>query len=298
MAFEVTRQNEHWPSYSGEDHKYYIKNKILTDCIGLGSGAINRPERVSGFNYGKGHGYSLLTYFVSQALEFRRMPFFEDRFYSKYIEKNRRPASTSIFQVSTDDIHEIVEEVNVIYQHTQKKLEEASLSTVNLRREIAANGTGYAETLIKLKECAQFLGKETIQFEMDTLNSFGDEGGYKHLADVTIEHEFLARDVLYCSNLIESESGSNLMESGEWIIINRSPTGLVELPISSIKYDSKNWSDKNKITAKSAENFYLNHIPIEYRNVTYLEKSYGTQGKFMSLRKKISKWLVSNNEMA
>jgi len=82
---------------------------------------------------------------------------------------------------------------------------------------------------MKLKDCAQIAGRNTIQFEMDTLNSFGDEGAYKHLSDVTIEHEFPAKDVLYCSNLVESKNRSNLMENGEWIIINRSPTGLVEL---------------------------------------------------------------------
>ena len=298
MAFEVTLQNKYWPRNSSLGHKYYIKNEILSNCIGIGSGSMNRPGKVSGFNYGKGLGYAYLTYFVSQALGFRRLPFHEDRFYGKYIQEAHRHLSEKFLELGTDEIHEIVEEVKQIYQHTQKKLKEASLTTVTLRREIAANGTGYAETIIKLKDCSELLGRETIQFDMDTLNSFGDEGEYKHLADVTIEHEFPAEDILYCSNLVESIDGIDLMESGEWIVINRSPTGLVEFPVSSIKYDSNNWDRGNKITHESAESFLSRYKPLEYRNVTYLEESYGAQGYIMSIRKKISKWLLSNNELA
>ncbi|HGZ7313827.1 TPA: hypothetical protein ACOL2D_003193 [Vibrio parahaemolyticus] len=297
MVFEVTRQTKYWPRNSSLDHKYYIKNEMLADCIGIGSGSRNRPNRVSGFNYGKGLGYAYLTYFVSQALGFRRLPFHEDRFYGKYIHKKHWHNSENALVLDADDIHEIVEEVKLIYQHTQKKLKEASLTTVKLRREIAANETGYAETIIKLKDCAELLGRETIQFDMDTLNSFGDEGAYKHLADVTIEHEFPAEDILYCSNLVESKDGRDLMESGEWVVINRSPTGLVELPVGSIKYDSNNWGNKHEITHESAESFFSRYKPLEYRNVTYFEESYGTQGYIMSIRKKISKWLLSNNEL-
>ncbi len=298
MQFQVTRQNKYWPRNSSLDHKYYIENEVLVDCIGIGSGSMNRPDRVSGFSYGKGLGYAYLTYFVSQALGFRRLPFHEDRFYGKYIQEKDWHISKNALNLGADDIHEIVEEVKQIYQHTQNKLKEASLTTVKLRREISTNDTGYAETIIKLKNCAEFLRRETIQFDMDTLNSFGDQGAYKHLADVTIEHEFPAEDVLCCSNLVESKDGSDLMESGEWIVINRSPTGLVELPVGSIKYDSNNWDSKHEITHESAESFFSSYKPLKYRNVTYLEESYGTQGYIMSIRKKIAKWLLLNNNLA
>lgn len=300
MAFEVTRQNDHWPRFSSVDHKYYINNEILVDCIGVGSGSMYRSDRVSGFSYGKGLGYALLTYFVSQALGFRRLPFFEDRIYCEYIYNDRLNILKNSYQLNENDICEIVEELNDIYQHTQKKLKEAGLSTVKLRREIASNGTGYAETIMKLKDCAQLAGRNTLLFEMDTLNSFGDEGAYKHLSDVTIEHEFPAKNILCCSNLVESKSSRDLdlMETGEWIVINRSPTGLVELPVEAIRYDLKNWNNKNAIDLESAETFLSNNLPMKHRNVTYFEENYGTQGRAMRMRKKIARWLLSNNKLA
>lgn len=298
MPDQITKQNEYWPRNSDGTHLYHVNNDILADCIGIGSGSICRPDRVSGFNYGKGLGYALLTYFVSQALNFRRLPFYEDRIYCKYIQKRRHQSDREINNISQDDIDAIVEEIRAIYEHTQEHLKEASLATVKVRREVASNETGYAETIMKLKECAEVLGQKTIQFDMDTLNSFGDEGAYKHLADVTIEHEFPASDVLYCSNLIETEGSRDLMETGEWVIINRSPTGLVEFPVASIKCDTANWASRNVMSTDSAKKFYKNHTPLEYRNITYLESFYGTYGKRMSIRKKLGRWLASNNELA
>jgi len=120
MAFEVTRQNDYWPRFSSVDHKYYINNDMLADCIGIGSGSLHRSDRVSGFNYGKGLGYALLTYFVSQALGFRRLPFFEDRIYSRYINNDGQKILENSLQLNENDIYEIVEEVKNIYLHTQK----------------------------------------------------------------------------------------------------------------------------------------------------------------------------------
>lgn len=298
MAFEVTRQDKHWPRIPGVDHKYYIQNKILADCIGVGSGTMIRPGRVSGFNYSKGIGYALLTYFASQALGFRRLPFYEDRIYEKSIRQDSRQILENSLKISRNDVDEIVEEVKQIYQHTQKKLKEACLPTVKLRREIAANGSGYAETLMQLKDSAEVSGRQTIQFDMDTLNSFGDEGAYKHLADVTIEHEFQASDVFYCSNLIASEGDSQLVETGEWVIINRSPTGLVELPTNSVKYDSNNWKGGRPICAERAEYYRSKYEPIEYRNVTYIEDSFAKHGRSMKIRKIIARLLLLNSDLS
>lgn len=298
MIFQETRQSEYWPRHSNLEHRYCIKNTILADCIGIGSGTINRPDRVSGFNCGKGLGYAYLTYFVSQALGFRRLPFHEDRYYGRFIEAFHRQNAKNYLHLDADDIHEIVEEVKLVYQHTQKKLKEASLTKVKLKRRIAANETGYAQTIMKLKDCAELLGLETIEFEMDTLNSFSDDGTYGHLADVTIEHEFPAEDILYCSNLVKSSDTSLLVESGEWVVLNRSPTGVVEFPVKSIRYDKNNWDYKTVLTKESAERFFAEYVPIEYRNVSNFEKPYGNQGYIMSTRKKIAKWLLSNNELA
>ncbi|MEX6035786.1 hypothetical protein [Providencia hangzhouensis] len=72
---------------------------------------------------------------------------------------------------------------------------------------------------------------------MDTLNSFGDQNCY--WADIALELEVPAKDIFYCSQLIADRPfHSKTVESGEWIVINRSPTGVVHIPVSSIRIRS------------------------------------------------------------
>ena len=297
MVFNVDKQIELWPPtpFKEKSHKFYIKNKILCDCIGIGSGSTTREGRVTGFNYGKQLGYALLAYFASIVLGFRRLPFCEDRIYSQYLSSNYFRLDDVLPQLNEEVINEIVGELRSLYDHTQQKLSEKKLTTVRLRREIKnMNDTDkYAETIMKLKDCASLLGYETISFEMDTLNSYGDEGAYKHLADITIEHEIEVKDILYCSELVGSHDEDMLIESGEWVVVNRSPTGIVQIPVKSIKVDDKKWKDSGRTLTESKAQEILNRtMPIELRNLKYNEEMYGCYGKEQSVRYKLAKWLV------
>src|SRR5699024_7874514 len=173
----------------------------------------------------KSFGYALLTYFASVALGFRRLPFAEDRIYTNYFG-NTEKYKDVLSKLSLSRIELIAEEVRRLYEHTQASLKRVGLDEVNLRREIKSshtfNGQGsdqnYAETLIMLRDSCDVLGLSEFEIEMDTLNSFGDEGEY--VSEVKLELTIPAKDILYCSDLIGDRVGeSKTMEPGEWVVI-------------------------------------------------------------------------------
>lgn len=267
--FVVTRQNDLFPLESNGNnlHGYKIQDQILSDCIGRGNG--HDPERVSGFNYGKNtFGYILLSYFTARALGFKRLPFCEDRIYASALKSDAD--SKTLEKLDGKRVESICNELTSIYQHTQTKLKRAGSLTVNLRREIrnVNSNDGYVETLIRLKKSADLLNLKEIQIEMDTLNSFGDEGHYRDCNGVSLELQIPIEDVLYCSNLIENTEGeyqSKNVETGEWIIVNRSPNGVVSLPTSSILYKDSYWKDTKPFPVEQDRSFINNPIILRSR---------------------------------
>ncbi|MDZ4105698.1 MAG: hypothetical protein U1D41_05965 [Nitrosomonas sp.] len=281
--FSVTNQKKLFPR-NGSDHEFQIKDNILFDCIGLGKGNSYNPNRVTGFNSGKQFGYALLTYFASRALNFRRLPFCEDRIYSQYRSYNEN--EKNILR-SLDDgrVNAICAELLALYEHTQNHLARASVKVVHIRRELKADERGYAETIARLVESAKLLKLPEIQVEMDTLNSFGDEGAY--CGEVKLELEIPIEDVLYCSCLVANRPGQqDTMESGEWVVINRAPTGVVSLPTSSIHIRPGLWSEEKPFTLNDAKLFMERYAPIVLRPPYHAPPVYGTHGLRSTLKRK------------
>jgi hypothetical protein len=283
---EVTRQREVFRDIHS-DQKFHITDPLLFDCVGLGCGNVRRPNRVQGFNSDKAFGYALLTYFASIAIGFRRVPFCEDRIYTNYFGHKKDEYTDILSQLSQSRIGRIVEEVQALYAHTQASLERVDLKNVDLRREIKhlkpnafdssnrGSISGYAETLVMLRKSCDVLGLPNFQIEMDTLNSFGDEGAY--VSEVAIELSVPAKDILYCSELIGNRSGGQrTVETGEWVVINRSPTGVVTLPTTSVIIRPEMWNYDWSITRDEAQNFIERHTPIVFRPFYKSEHSYGT----------------------
>lgn len=283
-TFKVTKQNEIF-GRDGGDHAFHIKDDLLFNCIGMGRGNGHDPKKVSGFNCGKQFGYALLTYFVSRALNFRRVPFCEDRIYASYFSR-RDDDMKLLSSLNENRIAIICAELSSLYQHTQIKLAQAGLSSVAIRREIKSDQHGYAETFVRLKKSADLLGLTEVQIEMDTLNSFGDEGAYCN--DVTLQITVPIKDVLYCSRLVANRHGQpDTMESGEWVIVNQSSTGVSSLPASSISYRPDMWRESRPFTTSDAEKFMANYIPIVLRPPYRTPQSHGTHGLRPTMKQKL-----------
>lgn len=304
MSFEVTRQDKYWPTRSEnetelleKEDRYYVKNSILANCMGQEDLPSCEEERIWGFRREKSDGYALLTYFVSQALNFRRLPFYEDRLYARYKDENDRKASKKVFNITQADVDEISKEFKEIYNHTQEKLKSAGLTKIKLRREIYDDGTGYTKKLLEVIKCTESINKETVSFEMDMINSYGDQGAYTHNSVVTIKHEVPASDILYCSNLVGIEGTNDFVETGEWVVLNRSLNGIVEIPLDSINYDKKYFTNKGWVPPSNPEKFISDNVWLKYRNICYFEMGDEKRGTAVSLKRYISRWLMKNNNM-
>lgn len=282
--FEVTKHTKLFPA-NGTDYEFHVKDGLLFDCIGLGRGNTNDPQRVTGFNSGKQFGYALLTYFASMALEFRRLPFCEDRIYAQY--RSLGAYEKGILEsLDGSRVKAICNELLALYKHSQNHLAKASVQHVHVRRELRSADRGYIETIVRLKKSAELLGICNISFEMDTLNSFGDEGAY--CGEVTLELEIPVKDVLYCSRLVGNRPNQQAtMESGEWVIVNDSPTGIVSLPTSAIHVRPGLWGEERQFKKSDAQLFINSYSPIALRPPYHIPQIHGTHGLRPTLKRKI-----------
>lgn len=283
-TFTFTKQNLVFPNDNPE-HKFHIQDDLLYDCIGLGRGCSNDPNRVTGFNVGKQFGYALLTYFTTRALNIQRFPFCEDRIYTNFYGQNKSHMNI-ISQLNEKRIESICCEVRNLYQHTQLQLRKKSLHTVSIGRKIRESGDNYVKGIIAFKRAAELLNSDSVWVEMDTLNSFGDEGAY--WGEVFLKMDIPASDIFYCSRLIaDRPEKSYAVESGEWVVLNRSPTGVTELPLSAIQVDDDMWRKDQQLTTDSAKKIIEQYNPFVFRNLHRSEPNYGSHGLTHSLKGKI-----------
>ncbi|MEI1679981.1 hypothetical protein V8P49_01995 [Acinetobacter baumannii] len=231
--FHVTFQSK----YFKKEDQYKVKNQFLKRCLGYGDNDLR------GFSWGKGVGYAFLTFFTEQALSFRRLPNHIDRIWSE--PSFPRTNLKEFNDLTSDEINEIIEEVRTIYSHTQLKLQEKELDEVRVIRRIRFKEDypsgfysgplrNHAQLLFDLKLAAEYVGQDSIQIEMDILNSFG-EGAY--FGPISIYAKIKSEDVFYCHDLLDL--GEDNLESGEWVIINRDPKGIVTIPVTWIQAEQK-----------------------------------------------------------
>lgn len=225
------------------DSALRLKSEILAACIGYGSHD-EKYKFITGFSDAKRNGYAILLKIISLAFDGDEIPINDDRIYIRYGEE----VEAFIASLSRTQLNEIVGELVNIYRHLQGILNAEGVTHIKLRREISPRNLprhkinevkvssrlyeclNYSDLLMLYKSAADLLGKEKIPVHMDVLNSFTDtnnKGGY---GSISIELSIPAEDVLYSYLMFPSGQ----MEGDEWIIMNRSLTGIVEIPASSI----------------------------------------------------------------
>jgi hypothetical protein len=240
MGFEVSRQSELFQ----DCEKYKVKSEFLKRCLAFHNGF---DGHLAGFAWDKMDGYVFLTFFTEEALGFRRYPYFADRVCG---EHNIKESAFKIFNALSDkEISEIIEEVRCIYDHTQAALKKVDIKTVNVTRAIGRNeqslsygknkydyeqirreDASQAQKLYTLKKAAEFMQIDEVKCEMDSLNSFGEN---EYHGVIQLNATINASDIFYCYELLEIE-GYNL-EKKEWVVINKDPKGLVNIPIRTIE---------------------------------------------------------------
>lgn len=225
--------------------KYCILDRLLAGCLGW---RYDYRDNISiqGLSEGKAHGYVILVHFLSKTFDINRLSSHEDRILHEYmnpLEKTKGKLINEIINgLGEANIEAICHELRAMYENTQNILKNAQLKYVYLQRNIRSK---YRDKVLILKAAAEILGKEEIPVDMDVLNSFTDYFGLSAYGDVSFRFNIPAEDIL-CSHLfISSKYDSMAMEGEEWIVMNRSATGIVNVDISDI-YINKSESEENK----------------------------------------------------
>jgi hypothetical protein len=254
-------------------HQFVVHDRLLRALMLTGQEQEFGGQRLVPWPIGKSHAGAFLTWFVRRALRFERLPFCEDDLLAKI--GDRDIVRAVLRELTPDRVDAITREVAALYTHTQAQLKAKTLTHVQLRRGIsdfdrhhiftnARISRGQAGQVAMLQRAARALGHRTIQLEMDTLNSWSDDGGYLH-HPVQIHRRIPIEDVLCCTELLAERSES---ESGEWIIINRSLTGIVDIDVDDV--DVRNGAVDEDQSADLAnrlglEDFWLSHNPLVLR---------------------------------
>lgn len=282
----TTRQSEVFPLLMKDDEswdtsqdrirrqRFVIEDDLLYACITYGDGL--PVKTTQGFTISKGLGYALLVFFARQALGLYRYPYCEDRILSNDSSArfNRQTATEIeqvITQLTTERVTAICNELRRLYDHTQNHLSNAHLTSVTLTRRVYDQSSPYreqqryAQLLFGLKRAADLTLAENVQFEMDTLNSFGDDGGYGHFP-VTLRIDVPAQDVFYCSNLVASRDfNRRAVEGGEWVVLNRSANGVVSMPAAWIEIEPAYCKDTWAMDTDAAQRFLEKFNPLVLR---------------------------------
>lgn len=291
-----------------EGQLFSIKDDFLYACITYGDGLENKP--FSGFTWVKGLGYAFLAFFAQRAFGIHRFPFFPDRNVSGYLtDKQMQTVFDTVQMLSTERVNAICNELLDIHQHAQNLLKEKGIEEVHLTRKILDGGgcptsrENYAQTIMTLKKAAQAVGVDKVQFEMDVLNSWGDDSGYSSYP-ILLRQSLPAQDVLYFSNLIASRAAPAgdhriAVEDAEWVLLNHSPTGVVDFHVDDIVFDESAYEDSRNWTRERYAKFLENYSPFPFRyahrvDERHISPSFGwrltQKGRLGYLLKALSPW--------
>lgn len=242
----------------------------------------------------KSSGYALLAYLTEIALGIKRLPWAKDRILDAYFGDYRKDLEWLSKELSAQRINDLLDDVKRLYLHTQNQLRMKGLTHVKLVRHIcdrnnnlSSSFEGYTSTIAGLKTCSEAIGNDSVEFEMDLINSFTCSlGSYPQLQYVTIYQEIPIEDVLYCSAFL------NKNEGGEWHIINRNPSGVVKVKLDDITF-SDNVSVKRYSKEKS-QKILDRSTPYAIRGIHYQDYPLLNLGYREGLIKKIARWVFNH----
>lgn len=254
-------------------HRFIITDPLLKMLLLPVESAPDGWPMIEPWSNGKHKSGALLTWFVQQALGLKRLPFCEDRLLTEIENRFQPKELVQIVNALTPaQVEATTKDVLALYQHTQTQLKKKALTEVSLRRTIAdkvdtsywCNRETTAGVFSRLRLAAYALDQSTIQLNMDTLNSWGDDGCYSQ-NPVELYALIPAHDILYAAELVEQPQKQ---EAGEWVAINRSCNGVVEFAVTNVEVPSLTL-DQPTVQANfpnnSAQEFWGKYQPLVFR---------------------------------
>ncbi|WP_051940389.1 hypothetical protein [Stenoxybacter acetivorans] len=270
---------------------YVVSNPLLQACIGDVSSFhtySNGSNSTLGFKSSKRtEGYLILCCLLQDALKVYRYYYMPDRAFSKlHLYSKGLDIKTKILELHRDLDPSVwddaIIELRQLYEHVQSQLLNYAYpyQHITLKRKIIYQNisTGYARNLVEWYFAYQAVGAQSIPLNMDTLNSYLSLSTPDNIypALITLKQDIAITDILYCHDLIAGCSDSHaypfsITEVGEWVVINRSRTGLVHMPLANIlladteQLERELGIDIAKIQA-SAEKIIAKHKPVIFQS--------------------------------
>lgn len=214
--------------------KYKIEDDLLRQLLTY-EGTSSALGQIRGYPYSKANPqYGFLITLARLAFGLYRLPGFEDRMLC-HVDLESREVFAS---VDPAQIEKSVDALKRMYQHGQAALRaQFPTGRAKLVRGIrvlnhwtAENTEEYAAGIYDAVKLATARGDPTVRLEMDTINSFSATAeSYPGYAGIDLHLEVPIEDILTNSNIIDETEG------GDWLVLNRSPTGLVEIPVENIR---------------------------------------------------------------
>jgi hypothetical protein len=216
------------------------------------------PYKVGNWNSWSLAPRGILTWLVSQALNVHRHPWHPDVCQAN-TPSNEMAETLRLLHEQFDTegkVQAAIDEICRIYEHTQSVLKRKGLTTVTLSRSFQDEATnsmdeGYASRVAGCSQAAKSIGQSSFKMPSNILTSWCEGSGYSNYpVTITVDHPI--ENVIWFSDVIASRGEnpqSPALESGEWIIINRSLDGLISIPTNSVMV--KNW-DRVKPQLESA----------------------------------------------
>ena len=215
-----------------EYERYQFKSKMLKGLISSSIYINEDKTYISGWTSGKRIGATVLMYLYKNAFNFHRFPIWEDRHFTERVftmQDNEENLKSLLMDETFLREHDnMIEEIKAVYEHTQKSLDinYKGEDYVELRRNLSGE---YASILLQIKASALEKNEKIVKIGADILNSFTSSFG-SYGMDAHIDMKIPKKDILCYSNVLDW----SVMESNEFIVINRSRDGLIEIPVDRI----------------------------------------------------------------
>ncbi|MDN2483864.1 hypothetical protein [Vibrio agarivorans] len=279
MAFETTKQHQIFENHG----KYIVKSDLVATCMGSNLQTQYNEEYVfQGFGYCKDVGYALLSFLAFKALDIERVPFCYERILHGPMNFHRRSVyEEHLSKLDSETMPVVLQEVIAIYEHTQRSLSSMGLDKVSIIRNIEVDFTArdvnarkYTLGFYNYVRAHKVLGLPSVPIDMDSLNSFTDSNQeYSGQGDIALRMMVNARDVFYCSALVDSHyADTDFIEPNEWVVINRSPTGVVSIPTDDIEIRENRFSWVGALSEVEAQDIIDTYSPYRVRDLQ-LKKS-------------------------
>lgn len=184
---------------------------------------------------------AILTFLFSRGHKLERLPWFADRRLTEIPhELDGKRLSTML---TPGKIAAMSCDLDGLYQNTQKWLATENITSMPLCRSVYDRHEyedGAATLLARLNAAAKQLRQKSFVVEMDTLSSWGTGGywrdSFKRIVDLKLNVP--AENVAWLWHRIgqrsREKSHMNTSESGEWVVINRSMKGHVEIMTDNV----------------------------------------------------------------